>query len=94
MSKNIANLVGVVLFLVVIGGVYILRVIQIKYVQKAIEQEKYDYGAYYRMHPVYGEKAINTARFSLIFVDIIFWLFPILLVIGELYEFIIYGRLI
>jgi hypothetical protein len=94
MSKNMADLVGLNLLIIVIGGACALRIIQIKYVKKAIEQEKYDYGAYYRMHPVYGEKAIKTARLTLILVDIIFWLVPITMVIIELHQFIVYGRLI
>ena len=94
MSNNGTNLFGLILLIAMFGGAYASKVIQAKYVKKAIDQEKYNHGAYYRIHPVYGEKAVKTARFSLIFVDMLSWLFPLTLLIAEVYEFIAYGRLL
>ncbi len=91
MSNNVVNyLIGLLWFLVMIGGMYVVKIMATKNAKKAIDEEKYS--AFFRK--LEGEKAINMTRYALILIDVLFWLFPLTLLIVEIFEFIVYGGLI
>ena len=91
MSNNVVNyLIGLLWFLVMIGGMYVVKIMATKNAKKAIHEEKYS--AFFRK--LEGEKAISMIRYALILIDVLFWLFPLTLLIVEIFEFIIYGKLI
>ena len=91
MPKNVANyLTGLIWLLVMVSGMYIVKIIATKNAKKAIDEEKYST----LFNKLDGEKAIKMARFSLRLIDVLFWLFPLTLLIVEIFEFIVYGKIL
>ncbi len=89
MPLNVTNyLTGLFWFLVMIGGMYVVKIIATKNAKKAIDNEKYST----LFNNLDGEKAIKMARYSLLFIDVLFWLFPLTLLIVEIFVFIVYWK--